>query len=106
MRRTGTRTAYAGVTATTAASCPETTNPDMLQPVNLGFGVVLGLVFGALAGACAFVIAYAEYKRNWTFTGNAVGMALRSAFMAFLFFFVAGILLPWVFRLLTPNNGP
>ena len=68
-------------------------------------GVVLGLVFGVLAGTCAFIIAYGEYRRNWAFTGNAVTMALRSALVAFLFFFVAGILLPWVFRLLVPGAG-
>jgi hypothetical protein len=58
--------------------------------VNLGLGVTLGAVFGTLAGICAFVIAYGEYRRNWAFTGNAVTMALRSALVAFLFFFLAG----------------
>jgi hypothetical protein len=62
-------------------------------------GFSLGLVFGLLAAACAFVIAYSEYRRNWSFTGSAVGMALRTAFVTFLLFFLAGLLLPWVFQM-------
>jgi hypothetical protein len=78
----------------------------MLPDVNLGAGVALGLVFGALAGTCAFVIAYAEYKKNWTFTGSATGMALRSALIAFAFFFLAGVLVPIVFQMLVPGPRP
>jgi hypothetical protein len=66
--------------------------------VDIALGAVLGLVFGALAGACAFAIAYHEYKRNWNFRGNAAAMALRSALVAFIFFFVAAIVLIEVFR--------
>jgi hypothetical protein len=68
--------------------------------VNWTTGFMLGLVFGALAGACAFVIAYSEYRRNWSFTGSAVRMALRSAVVTFLFFFFATLLLPQVFLVL------
>ena len=67
--------------------------------MDLELGVVLGAVFGVLAGACAFVISYAEYKRNWSFRGSATKMALRSALVAFVFFFVAAIALAAVFRL-------
>jgi hypothetical protein len=74
--------------------------------VNLGVGISLGLVFGVLAGACAFVIAYSEYRRNWSFTGSAVKMALRTAVVTFLFFFLAGMVLPWVFRLVLPAGQP
>ena len=66
--------------------------------MDLALGAVFGLVFGALAGACAFAIAYHEYKRNWSFRGSAAKMALRSAFVAFVFFFVASIVLVMVFR--------
>jgi H+/Cl- antiporter ClcA len=72
--------------------------------VNLQTSIVLGLVFGVLAGACAFVIAYAEYKRNWAFTGNAVHQSLRTAAVTFLLFFLAGIILPWIFRLTVARN--
>jgi hypothetical protein len=61
---------------------------------------MVGLVFGLLAGACAFVIAYSEYRRNWSFTGSAVRMALRTAVVTFLVFFLAGLLLPWIFQTL------
>ena len=68
--------------------------------MNLELSAVLGLVFGMLGGACAFVISYGEYKRNWSFRGNAPLMALRSAAVTFAFFFAAamalGALLQWV----------
>lgn len=66
--------------------------------MDLALGAVFGLVFGVLAGACAFAIAYQEYKRNWSFRGNAAAMALRSAVVAFLFFFVASVVLVVIFR--------
>jgi hypothetical protein len=67
--------------------------------MNLQMSAALGAIFGLIAGAAAFVISYGEYKRNWAFTGNAVHMALRSALVAFLFFFLATLALPWIFRL-------
>jgi len=60
---------------------------------------LLGLVFGALAAACAFVISYSEYKRNWSFRGSATNMALRSAAVTFAFFFLAALALGAVFQL-------
>ena len=67
--------------------------------MNLELSAALGLVFGLLAAACAFVISYAEYKRNWSFRGSAAGMAMRSASVTFAFFFFAAILLAVIFRL-------
>jgi hypothetical protein len=72
--------------------------------VGLAGGVFLGLIFGTLAGACAFVIAYAEYKNNWAFHGNAKVAALRTAAVAFTFFFLAGLIVPWLFSLVVPRN--
>jgi hypothetical protein len=66
--------------------------------VNLELSAALGAVFGLLAAACAFTISYGEYKRNWSFRGSAVKMALRSAAVTFVFFFVAAILLALIFR--------
>ncbi len=60
---------------------------------------VLGVTFGLLAAACAYVISYAEYKRNWSFRGSAAKMALRSALVAFAFFFLAALALGFAFRL-------
>ncbi len=65
----------------------------------------LGVVFGLLGGACAFVIAYSEYRRNWSFTGNAVHMALRSAAVTFLFFFLATLILPRIFEALSGRQA-
>ena len=62
-------------------------------------GAILGVTFGLLAAACAYVISYAEYKRNWSFRGSAAKMALRSALVTFLFFFVAAIALFGILRL-------
>ena len=70
-----------------------------LALVNLELSAVFGLVFGALAAACAFVIAYGEYKRNWSFRGSASRMALRSALVTFAFFFLAAIVLGLLVRL-------
>ena len=59
--------------------------------MTLELSAVLGFAFGLLAAACAFFISYHEYKNNWNFRGNAVAMALRSALVAFVFFFTAAI---------------
>lgn len=67
--------------------------------MTLELSAALGVVFGLLAAACAFVISYGEYKRNWSFRGSAVNMALRSAAVTFAFFFVAAILLSVIFRM-------
>lgn len=66
--------------------------------MNLELSAALGAVFGLLAAAGAFVISYGEYKRNWSFRGSAVKMALRSAIVTFVFFFVAAMLLGAIFR--------
>ena len=66
--------------------------------MDLALGAVFVLFFCVIAGACAFAIAYHEYKRNWSFRGNAAAMALRSAVVAFIFFFVAALVLVLVFR--------
>ena len=81
-------------------------SPSQIRPISDNFEVVtfelsagLGVVFGLLAAACAFVISYGEYKRNWSFRGSAVNMALRSAAVTFAFFFLAAILLSVIFRM-------
>ena len=68
--------------------------------MNLELSAALGAVFGVLAAACAYVISYGEYKRNWNFRGSAAKMALRSAAVTFAFFFLAAMLLAVIFRTL------
>ena len=67
--------------------------------MNFELSATLGVVFGVLAAACAFVISYGEYKRNWNFRGSAVKMALRSALVTFLFFLLAALGLGAIFRM-------
>jgi hypothetical protein len=67
--------------------------------MSLELSAVLGATFGLLAAACAFVISYAEYKRNWSFRGSATKMAFRSALVTFVFFFLAAIALAEIFHL-------
>jgi hypothetical protein len=66
--------------------------------MNWELSAVLGVTFGLLAGACAYVISYAEYKRNWSFRGSAAKMALRSALVTFLFFFFAAFAVLAIFQ--------
>ena len=67
--------------------------------MNTELAAALGVVFGLLAAACAYVISYAEYKRNWSFRGSAWKMALRSAAVTFVFFFLAAFLIAAAFKL-------
>jgi hypothetical protein len=67
--------------------------------VDLQLSAVLGLVFGLLAAACAFFISYHEYKNNWSFRGSPAMMALRSAGVAFVFFFIAALALGVAFQM-------
>ena len=67
--------------------------------MSLQLSAVLGAVFGALAGACAFFISYHEYKNNWNFRGSPAMMALRSALVAFTFFFIAALALGVAFQM-------
>jgi hypothetical protein len=67
--------------------------------VDLQLSAVLGLTFGVLAGACAFFISYHEYKNNWSFRGSPARMALRSAVVAFVFFFAAAVALGVAFQM-------
>ena len=73
--------------------------------MNLYLSAALGVVFGLLAAACAFVISYAEYKRNWSFRGNAAAMALRSAAVTFVFFFLAALGLGAILSTLLTSSG-
>jgi len=72
--------------------------------MDLQLSALLGAVFGSLAAACAFVISYHEYKNNWNFRGSAAMMALRSAGVAFAFFFLAALALGVVFQMVAAPN--
>lgn len=57
-----------------------------------------GSLFGALAGACAFIIAYAEYRRHYPDKRRPLLLSAEMAVAAFAFFFIASLLLPWLLR--------
>jgi hypothetical protein len=54
-------------------------------------------VFGALAATCAYMIAYDEYRRRMLRPDqNPRRMALGTAVVTFVFFFVGAIVLSFV----------
>jgi len=68
----------------------------------LAFFVFIGVIFGALAAACAYVISLNEYRqRMLRMDQHPRRMALGAAVATFLFFFVASIVL---YFLLTRNT--
>jgi hypothetical protein len=69
------------------------------MPSSFGFFVVFGFLFGLLAAAMAFVIAYAEYRqRRLPDKHAAMRMALHTALVTFIFFFLASLALPWLLQ--------
>ena len=65
----------------------------------LTFFLGIGVIFGGLAAACAYVISYGEYRqRMLRLDQNPRSMALGTAVMTFVFFFVACIVLAFVLR--------
>ncbi len=70
----------------------------------LGYAFI-GLIFGALASACAFVISYGSYHNQFMDTRTPMRLALHTAGVTFVFFFVACTLLPWVFGMLRHIGG-
>lgn len=67
------------------------------MPERLPFFVALGVLFGALAAVCAYVIAYHEYRQRMLRPHqNPRRMALDTAVVTFLFFTGAAALLAWV----------
>jgi len=59
--------------------------------------LVLGTVFGALGAAGAYVIAYSEYRRRRLSPGqSARRMALETAAVTFVVFFLAAIALSFL----------
>ena len=67
--------------------------------MGLGFFLFIGVVFGALASAGAYLIAYHEYRqRMLRLDQNPKKMAFETAAMTFIFFVVASIVLYFALR--------
>lgn len=75
------------------------------MPESFGELAVIGLIFALLAGACAFVIAYGSYQNQFMDTRTPKRLALHTAGVTFLFFFVATVALPWIFSALRHMGG-
>ena len=61
--------------------------------------LTIGVVFGALAAASAYVISYNEYRqRMLRLDQNPRRMALGTAAATFVFFFIGAIVLAFVLR--------
>jgi threonine/homoserine/homoserine lactone efflux protein len=59
--------------------------------------ILLGTTFGALGAAGAFVISYSEYRRRRLRPGqSARRMALETAAVTFIVFFVSAIVLSFI----------
>jgi hypothetical protein len=72
--------------------------PTIDNPVLPTFFIV-GLVFGVLAAAAAYVISYNEYRqRMLRLDQNPRRMAVRMAVVTFVVFFGGSILLAFVLR--------
>ena len=70
------------------------TTPETL-PLYLGIGVL----FGALGAACAYLISYHEYRqRMLRLDQNPRRMALNTAIAVFAFFVIAAVALSFVIK--------
>jgi len=64
------------------------------MPPLLGLFLSIGTVFSLLAAACAYLIAYHEYRqRMLPVTANPKRMAMGTAIMTFAFMMVATVVL-------------
>jgi H+/Cl- antiporter ClcA len=75
------------------------------MPQTFGLFVVLGAVFGLLAGCCAFVIAYAECRHRFSGKAKRFWVAFQTALVAFLFILLLSAILPWALRF-SPAHAP
>ncbi len=68
--------------------------------------LVLGAGFGLLAAACAYVISYSEHRRRFLNPGqSARRLALDTAVVTFIFFFVAALVLWFVLTVVMRPRG-
>jgi hypothetical protein len=70
------------------------------MPENQVTFLIIGVVFGSLAGLCAFFIAYSEHRQRMRALTekSPEELATRTAIVTFLFFFLASCALPWILQ--------
>ena len=71
----------------------------MEGPSVLGLFLTIGVVFGALAAASAYVISYHEYRqRMLRLDQNPKAMAMQTATITFVFILVSSVVLYFALR--------
>jgi hypothetical protein len=71
----------------------------MIENPNLPLFLGIGVLFGGLAALSAYVISYNEYRQRMLRLDQKPGrMALNTALVTFLFFFVGALGLSFVLR--------
>lgn len=69
------------------------------MPAMLGLFVSIGTLFGLLAAASAYLIAYHEYRQRMLRPDqNAAKMAVETAVVTFAFFLIGSVVLYWALR--------
>ncbi len=58
--------------------------------------ILLGAIFGLLAGASAYVISYEEYKKHFLGGKEPFKIAFRMAIVAFFFFFGLSVVVGYI----------
>lgn len=66
--------------------------------MTLSLSLMIGLVFGILAGLSAFAISFRGYRRQQLESAIVWRESLRAAVFAFSFFLVSSIVLGYVLR--------
>lgn len=73
---------------------------------SISFFLSLGALFGALAGAAAYVMFYREYQHHFADANKARLMALKGAVTAFLFFLGLSLIAGFVITHFIIPSGP
>lgn len=74
-------------------------NPALFDNPVLPTFLIVGVIFGALAAASAYVISYHEYRqRMLRLDQNPARMAMQTAAVTFVFFVVGAVVLSVVLR--------
>jgi hypothetical protein len=74
--------------------------------LGISFFAALGVLFGLLGSAIAYIIFYREYSHHFTSARRARNLALKGALVAFLFFVGLSIVSGYVITHYIVRNGP
>ena len=74
--------------------------------LGITFFLALGILFGLLGSATAYIIMYREYSHHFTSAKRVRTAALRSALVAFLFFLGLSVVSGYVITHYLVHQGP